>query len=177
MESAARALLRRLGAGVRPTESPHARTSVPIEGLPFDRLVGMARAGVIGSGQGMDHAPGVDRLDRETVARLSAVTDAAHAAGFARIGALLTGDDETPERVVTIAVGAREIVEVSDDVDGRFVAGADAFVRVPRVEEQELRTLLSEREGAERRSMPGSPLLGATPLRNASLARVLAENG
>ncbi|MEM1424547.1 MAG: hypothetical protein AAGH64_11165, partial [Planctomycetota bacterium] len=110
---------------------------------------------------------------------LSAVADAAEAAGFARVGALIDGEPEdddapVPVHAALIDVAGRRVESLDRESAGRFVAGADAFVRVPVVEPHALREMLSEEAGRARRGASGGPLLGARPVENASLARVLS---
>ncbi|GAB4553694.1 MAG: hypothetical protein Tsb0013_16150 [Phycisphaerales bacterium] len=179
MESAARAMLRRLGAGVRP-DATSVRTNAPIERVGFDELVALARRGSIESGRSLDLARGAGPVDARTMELLSAVADAAQAAGFARVGALIDGvpedeDAPVPVRAATIDVVARLVESIEDESAGRLIAGVDAFVRVPDVEPHALRELLSEDAGRARRESGVVALLGARPIENASLARALAR--
>jgi hypothetical protein len=179
MESVGRDLLRRLGAGVRPGAPLSGARGRPLDGSSFDELVSMARAGRISSGRGLDVSSDVRApLDGATIERLSVVTDAAEAAGFARIGAVI---EEAPEeegeapivRVAVIDVRARLVESAEEDAGGRFVSGVEAFVRVPGVDAQELRAMVSEEAGSAHRGAGGAPLLGARPIANASLGRLL----
>ncbi len=180
MESSARTMLRRLGSGVRPGAGTPRATGTPLEGVGFDELIVLARRGEIHSGQGLDIAKGVGPVDPRTMELLSAVADAAQAAGFARVGALVEGvpedeRDPVPVRSVTLDVAGRLVESIENDSAGRLITGVDAFVRVPDVDGQALREMLSEDAGRARRVVGNTPLLGARPLENASLARVLTD--
>lgn len=136
----------------------------------------MARAGRIDSGRGLDVSNSLmDTIDAPTMERLSAVADAAEAAGFVRVGALVEEetDDGRTVRVFSIDARDRLIESVSDDEGGRLISGVDAFVRVPEISGHTLRGMLADEAGRARRDLPGAPLAGIGGVRNASMLRAL----
>ena len=179
METIANAMLRKLGAGVRPDAPAGGRGERPIEHVGFEELVAMARRGVIESGQGLTLADGVGPVGADTMERLSSVADAGRSAGFVRVGALVEeesveDDGELLVRAYILAVVERRVESAIGESAGRLLSGVDAFVRVPPVDGQALREMLSEHAGRARREHPLAPLLGLGPVQNASLSRVLS---
>ncbi len=120
MHIGARDLLRKLGAGVRPSGVRVGDRRDPFEARSFDALLDeVRRGGASGRAVGVRAGVMVD-LSGEALAWLGDVGDAAESAGLARVVAFLSG------RTVELDVAAREVVGGGDLGAGVIVTGAEA---------------------------------------------------
>lgn len=164
MAAGGAALLRVLAGGVRPVDAPAPPTPAgprDRDTLDFGVLLDRATRGGLRTDLPV-RLPASLRgdFDADTMARLSEATDLAAAEGMRRAAVILDG------RVVRVDVAARSVVD-APDAQQPAVGGIDGVVRLP---------IAQGPKGVETGD-PGSVGGPARVVRNASLARTLADVG
>lgn len=98
----------------------------PTGDASFASLLRKAEMGEVSSGREVTVGKGVDlKLDKEQLARLSAVADRAEASGALNLMVMMDG------KAMKLDVQSRTITAVSDPASGQVITGVDAVVTVP----------------------------------------------
>ena len=164
MAAGGAALLRVLAGGVRPVDAPAPPTRAgprDRDTLDFGLLLERATRGGLRTDLPV-RLPASLRadFDAEAMTRLSEATDLAAAEGIRRAAVIMGG------RVVRVDVAARSVVD-APDAQQAAIGGIDGVVRLPG----------TERTDGSADGDPGSAGGPARVVRNASLARTLADVG